>query len=190
MPRGKLIVSTRWPAQIVLVRHGQSVGNLAAAEAGRRGADRLDLDFRDADTPLSDTGHQQAGAVGAFLKAGLESDCPELVVSSPYARAAQTAASAVKAWGCEHELVLDERLRERDLGVFDGLTSAGIRSEYAPEPGGLTHQELVALLRVLTTSELATGMQLTIFDPDLDPDGRLAAELTDTVVAGLGPLVA
>lgn len=133
MPRGKLIVSTRWPAQIVLVRHGQSVGNLAAAEAGRRGADRLDLDFRDADTPLSETGHQQAAAVGTFLKAGLESDCPELVVSSPYARAAQTAASAVKAWGCEHELVLDERLRERDLGVFDGLTSAGIRSEYATE---------------------------------------------------------
>ena len=58
------------------------------------------------------------------------------------------------------------------------------------EPGGLTHQELVALLRVLTTSELAKGMQLTIFDPDLDPDGRLAAELTDTVVAGLGPPVA
>jgi arginase len=56
-----------------------------------------------------------------------------------------------------------------------------------PEPGGLTHQELVALLRVLTASELATGMQLTIFDPDLDPDGRLAAQLTDTVVAGLGP---
>ena len=33
-------------------------------------------------------------------------------------------------------------------------------------------------------------MQLTIFDPDLDPDGRLAAELTDTVVSGLAPRVA
>jgi arginase len=57
----------------------------------------------------------------------------------------------------------------------------------APEPGGLTHEELAALLRTLTASELAVGLQLTIFDPDLDPDGRLAAELTDTVVAGLGP---
>jgi arginase len=56
-----------------------------------------------------------------------------------------------------------------------------------PEPGGLTHQELAALLRGLTASELAVGMQLTIFDPDLDPDGRLAAELTGTVVAGLAP---
>jgi broad specificity phosphatase PhoE len=133
MPRGKLIVSTRWPAEIVLVRHGQSVGNLAAAEAGRMGAERLDLDFRDADTPLSDTGHQQAAAVGAFLAAGAERDCPELVLSSPYRRAAETAAAAVESWGCAHELVLDERLRERDLGVFDGLTSTGIRAEYASE---------------------------------------------------------
>jgi arginase len=58
-----------------------------------------------------------------------------------------------------------------------------------PEPGGLTHQELAALLQTLTASELAVGVQLTIFDPDLDPDGRLAAELTGTVVAGLGPRV-
>jgi arginase len=56
-----------------------------------------------------------------------------------------------------------------------------------PEPGGLTHGELVALLQPLTGSGLATGMQLTIFDPDLDPDGRLAAELTGSVVAGLAP---
>lgn len=133
MPRGKLIVSDRWPAQLVLVRHGQSVGNIAATEAGQRGAERLDLEFRDADTPLSDTGHEQARAVGAFLKATAESDCPDLIVSSPYRRAAETASTAVESWGCGHELVLDERLRERDLGVFDGLTSAGIRAEYASE---------------------------------------------------------
>jgi hypothetical protein len=29
-----------------------------------------------------------------------------------------------------------------------------------------------------------------VLDPDLDPDGRLAAELIDTVVAGLRPRVA
>jgi arginase len=56
-----------------------------------------------------------------------------------------------------------------------------------PEPGGLSHGELVALLQPLTASGLATGTQLTIFDPELDPDGRLAAELTGTVVAGLAP---
>lgn len=32
----------------------------------------------------------------------------------------------------------------------------------------------------------AVGMDLTVFDPDLDPDGILAVALTDTLVAGLG----
>jgi arginase len=71
-----------------------------------------------------------------------------------------------------------------DADVLDPEVMPAVDS---PEPDGLTHQELAALLRALTASELAVGMQLTIFDPDLDPDGRLAAELTDTVVAGLGP---
>jgi arginase len=57
-----------------------------------------------------------------------------------------------------------------------------------PEPGGLSWEELAALLRALTAAELATGMQLTIFDPELDADGHLAAELTATIVAGLAPL--
>ncbi len=29
------------------------------------------------------------------------------------------------------------------------------------------------------------GVELTVFDPDLDPDGRYAAELTDTLVTAL-----
>lgn len=73
-----------------------------------------------------------------------------------------------------------------DTDVLDPELMPAVDS---PEPGGLTHQELVALLKTLTASELAMGVQLTIFDPDLDPDGRLAAELTDTVVAGLEPRV-
>jgi broad specificity phosphatase PhoE len=76
---------------------------------------------------------QQAKAVGSSLRQGAEDECPELIVCSPYRRAAETAAAAVEAWGCAHEVVLDERLRERDLGVFDGLTAAGIRAEYASE---------------------------------------------------------
>ena len=31
-------------------------------------------------------------------------------------------------------------------------------------------------------------MELTVFDPDYDPDGTYAAELVATVVAGLAPL--
>jgi arginase len=71
-----------------------------------------------------------------------------------------------------------------DADVLDPEVMPAVDS---PEPGGLTHRELAALLRALTAAELACGMQLTIFDPDLDPDGRLAGELAGTVVAGLTP---
>jgi arginase len=73
-----------------------------------------------------------------------------------------------------------------DTDVLDPELMPAVDS---PEPGGLTHQELATLLWTVTASERAMGVQLTIFDPDLDPDGRLAAELTDTVVAGLEPRV-
>jgi arginase len=69
-----------------------------------------------------------------------------------------------------------------DSDVLDPAIMPAVDS---PEPGGLAYDELVALLRVFAASELATGMQVTIFDPELDADGHLAAELADAVVAGL-----
>lgn len=56
----------------------------------------------------------------------------------------------------------------------------------APDPGGLEFAELIDLLRPLLADSRCVGMQLTIFDPDLDPAGTLAAELTDAIVAALG----
>jgi broad specificity phosphatase PhoE len=53
------------------------------------------------------------------------------VLGSPYRRAADTARIATDGSGLE--VVLDERLRERDLGVFDGLTGQGIRAKYPEE---------------------------------------------------------
>ncbi|MFC7546648.1 arginase family protein [Plantactinospora sp. GCM10030261] len=52
----------------------------------------------------------------------------------------------------------------------------------APDPGGLDYPHLVELLRPLLAAPGCVGMQVTIYDPDLDPDGRYAAELTDAVV--------
>jgi arginase len=71
-----------------------------------------------------------------------------------------------------------------DADVLDPEVMPAVDS---PEPGGLSFQELAALLAALTAAEAATGVQLTIFDPELDADGHLAAELADTVVAGLAP---
>ena len=124
----------RWhtgPDAITLVRHGESIGNRADTTAREAGAERLDLDDRDADVQLSDTGREQAEAVGRWVGQAPEEWRPTLVVSSPYRRAADTARFATS--GLDIDVLFDERLRERDLGVFDGLTGRGIRAQYPEE---------------------------------------------------------
>jgi broad specificity phosphatase PhoE len=118
-------------AELVLVRHGESAGNVADADARRRGLGRLDLATRDADTPLSDRGELQARAVGRHLGGLDPHDRPDLVLTSPYVRAARTAELAVAE--LDLEVAADERLRERDLGAFDGLTGTGIRDAFPDE---------------------------------------------------------
>ena len=86
-------------AELVLVRHGQSAGNVADAEARRQGLGRLELATRDADTPLSPSGERQARAVGRHLRDLDARDRPEVVLTSPYVRAARTAALAVEGLG-------------------------------------------------------------------------------------------
>lgn len=125
----RLVGLQKGPSSIVLVRHGESVGNLADARAREEGADRLDLPARDADVELSDEGRRQADALGEWMAQA--DHLPDLVLSSPYARALETARRAVTHTDCE--IVLDERLRERDLGLFDGMTGEGIRKEFAAE---------------------------------------------------------
>ena len=107
------------------------MGNLADAAARDAGADELDLDERDADVPLSDTGREQAAAVGRWLAGLPEDERPTSVLGSPYRRAADTARIATDGTGLA--LTVDERLRERDLGVLDGLTGDGIRARYPEE---------------------------------------------------------
>ena len=54
------------PSVLWLVRHGESMGNVADAQAQQAGAGRLELDVRDPDVPLSDTGRAQAEALGTL----------------------------------------------------------------------------------------------------------------------------
>lgn len=133
MRRGALLPGERDPSELVLVRHGESTGNVADRKARTSGAERLDLDVRDADVPLSDTGREQAEAVGRLMAGLGRSSLPELVITSPYKRAEETARHALRAWGGDTTVIVDERVRERDLGVFDGLTSVGIKAQFADE---------------------------------------------------------
>jgi broad specificity phosphatase PhoE len=127
---------SRWrtgPRSITLVRHAESMGNVADAAAHRDRHETLNLDLRDADVPLSETGRDQAAALGRWLGRGLGGSFPDVVISSPYLRAAETARIAFD--GLPPARDQDERLRERDLGLFDGLTGRGIRARYPEEAG-------------------------------------------------------
>jgi 2,3-bisphosphoglycerate-dependent phosphoglycerate mutase len=83
--------------------------------------------------PLSELGERQAEALGHWFADLAEAEQPEVIISSPYVRARQTAAAICSAIGglCgERGPIVDERLREREFGVFDRLTTLGIREKY------------------------------------------------------------
>ena len=67
-----------------------------------------------------------------------------------------------------------------DLDVVDSALLPAVDS---PEPAGLSFDELRALLVPLLASRLAIGLEVTIFDPDLDESGQQAAAVTDMLVA-------
>ena len=58
----------------------------------------------------------------------------------------------------------------------------------SPDDGGLLPGELGPLLRTLVSSPRCVGLNITIYDPDLDPDGTAGALLTDLVVAAFAEL--
>ncbi|WP_019200464.1 arginase family protein [Tsukamurella sp. 1534] len=70
-----------------------------------------------------------------------------------------------------------------DVDVLDPQVMPAVDS---PDPGGLRVEELVAVLERLAPD--AVGASVTVFDPDLDPDGRYARTVADVVVRGLGRL--
>ena len=119
------------PQVVWLVRHGESMGNVADAHAQQAKAGWLELDVRDPDVPLSDTGRSQAEALGKWLAELPEDQRPTAALSSPFKRALTTAELATANLGIR--VRTDERLRERDFGAFDGMTGTGIRDQFPDE---------------------------------------------------------
>lgn len=71
-----------------------------------------------------------------------------------------------------------------DADVIDPTEVPAVDS---PEPNGLFVEELAALLTPLVDHPLAVGMELTIYDPKLDPDRSSAAKLAELLERVLGP---
>ena len=153
-----------WPARLWLVRHGQSQGNVARDAAQQAGQHEIDIDVRDVDVPLSELGVKQGEAAGRWFAALPLYERPEFVLASPYVRARQTAEiicnAGALADGPRHAII-DERLREREFGIFDRLTGVGIRERFPEEaahrrrlgkfyhrpPGGESWADVILRLR-------------------------------------------
>ncbi|MEI3846921.1 MULTISPECIES: histidine phosphatase family protein [unclassified Microbacterium] len=123
--------------ELWLVRHGESIGNVAATRAEIDGLEVIPLDERDADVPLSDTGREQATALGAWLhdrRATIDA-----FWASPYLRARETLALALDASGADAAVVVDERLRDRELGILDLLTRTGVARRHPDEMARRRH---------------------------------------------------
>lgn len=70
-----------------------------------------------------------------------------------------------------------------DVDVLDPAWMPAVDS---PDDGGLDPDQLVELLAALAPA--AVGASVTVFDPDLDPDGQYAALLVDVLSSGLQSL--
>jgi broad specificity phosphatase PhoE len=160
--------------QLLLVRHGESLGNVAREQAVAANADVIEIDRRDADVDLSELGEQQADALGHWLAAQPETERPQAVWSSPYVRALDTARRAVTKAGLDVPFTVDERLRDRELGVLDLLTGSGVNARFPDEarrrswlgklyyrpPGGESWADVVLRLRsVLLDLEARAGVE-------------------------------
>lgn len=68
-------------------------------------------------------------------------------------------------------------LSVREIGLLDVVDAAEMPAADCPEPDGLSFATLTALLRKLVASPKCTGIELTIYDPDLDPEGEIAHKI-------------
>ncbi len=155
--------SATGPTRLWLTRHGESLANVSATAADRAGAEVIEVDHRDADVPLSPAGEQQADALGAWLTDHRDELADAQLWCSPYLRAQQTIGIALRRAGVEMPVRVDERLRDRELGILDLLTSRGVERRHPDEaarrrwlgkfyyrpPGGESWSDVALRLRSL-----------------------------------------
>jgi broad specificity phosphatase PhoE len=115
------------PLKLFLIRHGESQGN-----ASRQWQGWLDV-------PLTERGREQAQRLAAWLERwSVEQSEPIAAVhSSTLIRAYQTASFLARR--CGVPLVLDKRLRERNIGALEGLMWPEVEARY-PELARIIRQ--------------------------------------------------
>ncbi|PYV18400.1 MAG: histidine phosphatase family protein [Acidobacteria bacterium] len=120
----------KWMDHLAIVRHGESQRNVGKDEAVKAGQMDYGGGLRDMDVALTRRGEQQAEATGAFLSRRFQFD--RLFVS-PYLRTIQTAELLAKLLAHPPRITVEERIREKEFGILDGLTKVGIQKKYPEE---------------------------------------------------------
>lgn len=194
-----------------VVRHGQSAANVAFALAEAEGI-AVVVDGRDADVELSDRGRSEAAGLARWFSALPPDGWPDEVIMSPYRRAQQTfevLERAVAPSGWSPKARVDDRLRDREMGILELMTPAAIADEYPTEaarrrrvgdyyyrpPGGeslvdvrsrvraaLADIEQSSPSRVLVIGHDATVLMARAIIDDLDETGLLDLAATDPVL--------
>lgn len=108
---------------MVIVRHAQSDRNAWKDIATANGDFIYGGDTRDIDLALTETGQRQAAATGKALGEQFRFD--HLFVS-PFTRTTKTARIIAEQLPYVPDVIEDDRRREIDFGVLDGLTKHGI----------------------------------------------------------------
>jgi probable phosphoglycerate mutase len=119
----------KWVSNLVLVRHGESKRNVAKRKAEAEKSETYSDGKRDMDVELTRRGQAQARETGERLRQHLGFVLDRVFVS-PYRRTVQTAELLFAGQSAAPDIVLDERLREKEFGVLDGLTKLGIKNRY------------------------------------------------------------
>lgn len=120
----------KWMDHLVLVRHGESQRNVGKDQALARGEFEYGGGVRDMDVTLTALGQKQCEATGRYL--GEKFRFGRIFVS-PYMRTVQTAEIIMKHVKGSPRLIIEDRIREKEFGILDGLTKAGINKNYPEE---------------------------------------------------------
>jgi broad specificity phosphatase PhoE len=126
----------KWPEELLLVRHGQSEANVRKEAAKAHGLEPSWTGvLRDQDSPLTALGRQQALAVGEELSRRYHRLIKPLdyIICSPYVRTKQTTGAIIEGLGYKPNHVIEERVREIEFGIMDGIDRKRFRELFPSE---------------------------------------------------------
>lgn len=151
---------------IWIARHGESTGNVAREAAEAASLSIIEITTREIDVPLSSLGERQSKALGRWFATLPPEQRPTVVLTSPYVRTRITAELVLTTANIDPKSItflVDERLREKEFGILNRLTSFGIKEKYPEQaearsllgkfyfrpPGGESWCDVILRLRSL-----------------------------------------